>query len=66
MLQFGDDVVSIAFGQLGTKLEGLLFVTHNGGTQSAPSATLTMVDLATLQKVDLATGGTRGDTVTTR
>ncbi|MFO7898428.1 MAG: CARDB domain-containing protein, partial [Planctomycetota bacterium] len=52
------DVDSIAFGRAGTDLEGLLFVSHNGGR-------LTMADVATLRRVELASGGSRGDVVAT-
>ena len=31
MLEFGAEIDSIAFGQAGTRIEGLLFVTHNTG-----------------------------------
>src|SRR5262249_4163393 len=72
MLHFDDDVDSIAFGQQGTSLAGLLFVTHNDGPDSraagaAPplNSDLTMVDLAPLQRIAVATGGTRGETLTT-
>ena len=47
-------------------LAGLLFVSHNSGPvdfdQAPPSALseLTMVDVATLRQVALATGGSRG------
>lgn len=69
MLHFDDDVDSLAFGQPGTGLEGLLFISHNNGPVSGerPSSgsELTLVDLATLQHVAIATGGTRGDIVKT-
>ena len=39
----------------GTALAGLLFLSHDEG------GNLTMVDLATMQSVDVATGGSRGD-----
>src|SRR5439155_26773539 len=58
MLHFATDVDSLAFGQKGTALDGLLFVTNNDGD-------LTLVDLATLQRVTVATGGTRGDIIKT-
>ena len=45
----------LAFGQPGTALAGLLFVSHDAGVA------LTMVDLATMQTVDVASTGTRGD-----
>ena len=51
-------VDSIAFGQAGTDLDGLAFVTTNNGT-------LYMIDLATWDYVALATGGTRGADITT-
>ncbi|HOK77368.1 MAG TPA: putative Ig domain-containing protein, partial [Verrucomicrobiota bacterium] len=44
----------LAFGQPGTLLAGLLFVSHANGV-------LTMVDMASGRTTPLATGGTRGD-----
>ena len=64
MLTFETDIDSVAFGRPGTELEGLLFVSHNSGEDSADSE-LTMVDLATLRSIALATGGSRGDVVLT-
>jgi hypothetical protein len=58
MLEFALPVDSLAFGQKGTKLEGLLFVSSNSGD-------LLMVDLATRQHVKVAQGGSRGDIVET-
>src|SRR5207253_4849450 len=49
------DADGLAFGQPGTPLAGLLFVSHNQG------GALSMVDLATLQTLDVTTGGSRGD-----
>jgi sugar lactone lactonase YvrE len=46
----------LAFGKSGTPLDGLLFVSHQDGG-------ITAVDLKSLQTVDIATGGTRGDFV---
>ena len=66
MLTFDSDVQSIAFGQQGTYLDNLLFVTHNDATNTAPGTVaptpteLTMVDVTTLQQVQVAQGGTRG------
>ena len=79
MLTFTDAVNALAFGQPGSALAGLLFVTHDQDaanttgigsiiTDSNPAngpSELTMVDLATLQIVALATGGTRGDKLAT-
>ena len=72
MLQFDDDVDSIAFGQDGTSLAGLLFITHNedaasraAGGQPPLDSELTLVDLATMQSVAVATGGTRGGSILT-
>jgi hypothetical protein len=70
-LKFDSDIDSIAFGQAGTALARLLFVSHNAGPvldtgAASPGSELTMVDVATLRTVALATGGTRGgDLITT-
>ncbi len=61
-LTFDTPIDSLAFGQKGTALAGLLFVSHNSGDGGS---VLTMVDSVTLQQVSLATGGTRGDVVLT-
>lgn len=58
MLHFDNGVDSLAFGKADTALAGLLFVSSNNGE-------LTMVDLATLRHVAVATGGSRGDTIET-
>ncbi|MBM3523620.1 MAG: APHP domain-containing protein, partial [Alphaproteobacteria bacterium] len=68
MLRFDSDIDSLAFGQEGTPLQGLLFVSHNSGRVSdlgtaAVGSELTMVDVATLRQVALAKGGSRGDNV---
>ncbi|MEL6109582.1 MAG: putative Ig domain-containing protein, partial [Planctomycetota bacterium] len=72
VLSFDTPIDSIAFGQAETALEGLLFVTHNTGdtgfgqtVNTGENSELTMVDLATLRRVPVASGGTRGDVVTT-
>jgi YD repeat-containing protein len=65
MLSFATPIDSIAFGKAGTTLEGLLFVSHNSGAKPADGSELTMVDLATLRKVSVAKGGSRGDIVET-
>ncbi|MFH1842062.1 MAG: Ig-like domain-containing protein, partial [bacterium] len=70
MLEFESDIDSLAFGRTGTPLSGLLFVSHNRGSVSDTALTgrdndLTMVDVATLRRVAVATGGTRGDVVIT-
>src|SRR4029077_8294929 len=56
MLQFGSDVDSIAFGLPGSNLAGLLFVSHTDDSLPGSGSELTMVDLATLQQVAVATG----------
>ncbi len=73
VLTFDSDLDSIAFGQPNTPLRDLLFVSHNSGAGTSPgtpdptNSVLTMVDLATLRRVDIANGGTRGDSlITTR
>src|SRR5262249_8036107 len=65
VLRFATPADSIAFGAPGSTLAGLLFVSHNAGPRPDQGAELTMVDLATLQRVAVATGGTRGDVVRT-
>ena len=66
MLTFDSDIQSIAFGQQGTALDNLLFVSHDDapntppGTVAPTPSELTMVDVATLQQVAVAQGGTRG------
>jgi hypothetical protein len=74
VLHFDDDVDSLAFGQDGTALQNLLFISHNDGTASGgrqpAGSVLTMVDLArvghgSVQTVNVATGGSRGDVVKT-
>jgi hypothetical protein len=65
MLSFDTPIDSIAFGKAGTTLEGLLFVSHNSGAKPTDGSELTMVDLATLRKVSIAKGGSRGDIVET-
>jgi len=64
VLEFDTDIDSIAFGQTGTLLQGLLFVSHNHG-QGSQGSELTMVELATLRKLAVARGGSRGDVVIT-
>ena len=69
-LTFDSAIDSIAFGQAGTVLAGLMFVSHNSGrldSTGVPSALseLTLVDVATLQQVALASGGSRGGVLIT-
>ena len=76
MLEFSDAVNSIAFGLPGSPLANLLFITHDqslGNTQGLTTDSnptnqpteLTMVDLATMNTLAVATGGSRGDEITT-
>ncbi|HEY6817505.1 MAG TPA: putative Ig domain-containing protein [Croceibacterium sp.] len=70
MLTFEAPADSLAFGQQGTALEGLLFVSHTSGAigddgLAAQGSELTMVDLATLRRVAVASSGSRGDVVHT-
>ncbi len=65
VLEFADDVDSIAFGVPGSPLDGLLFVTHDEDVSSGQGSELTMVDLTTMQTVAVATGGSRGDEIKT-
>ncbi len=62
MFRFDAPVDSLAFGEAGTSLAGLLFVSHNSGPDGSE---LTMIDTATLQQVAVATGGSRGYVVLT-
>src|SRR5205823_12623360 len=63
MFQLATDVDSIAFGLTGTTLAGLLFISHDKQAQPGVGTELTMVDLATLHSVAIATGGSRGDEI---
>src|SRR5262249_44462317 len=65
MLQLPTNVNSIAFGHLNTALAGLLFLSHDQEQSAGAGTELTMVDLATLRTVAIATGGTRGDHIKT-
>ena len=68
MLTFDAPADSLAFGKGGTRLEGLLFVSHTAGEVAdtglaAAESELTMVDIATLRRIAVATKGSRGDVV---
>ncbi len=66
MFTLDSDVDSIAFGQAGSQLAGLMFVSHTDAALPGDAGSeLTMIDLATLQQVAVATGGTRGDEIAT-
>ncbi len=65
MVQFTASVSSIAFGLPGSILAGLLFVAHDQPDAPGEGSELTMVDLATLQQLAVATGGSRGFEITT-
>jgi YD repeat-containing protein len=70
VLEFDSEIDSLAFGQPGTQLDGLMLISHNTGPIAADGTVnlesdLTMVDMATLQTVVIARGGTRGDVVIT-
>ncbi|MCA9186965.1 MAG: tandem-95 repeat protein, partial [Planctomycetales bacterium] len=70
MLNFTAPIDSLAFGQAATDLEDLLFITANAGEVAdtglaANGSSLTMVDTASLRRVVIATGGTRGDSIIT-
>ena len=70
MLRFDAPIDSLAFGQPGSDLEDLLFVTANAGEvadtgAAASGSELTMVDVATLRRAEIANGGTRGDAIIT-
>src|SRR5262249_55223406 len=62
MLRFDTPIDSIAFGKSDSPLKNLLFITHNSGEHGSD---LTMVDVASLRQVAVATGGTRGDEIIT-
>ncbi|WP_346658742.1 Ig-like domain-containing protein [Bradyrhizobium sp. 143] len=64
-LSFDSKVDSIAFGQAGTQLAGILFISNNLDPASNAGSSLIAVDTATLDRVMIATGGTRGETVQT-
>src|SRR3546814_19719355 len=66
MLTFDGPADSIAFGKTGTRLEGLMFVSHTAGKVAdtglaADGSELTMVDVATLRRIAVASSGSRGD-----
>lgn len=65
MLRFDTPVDSLAFGQTGTSLQNLLFVSQNAGRHFRRESELTLVDLATLNRVTIARGGSRGDIIRT-
>ncbi|MEM9827396.1 MAG: CARDB domain-containing protein, partial [Planctomycetota bacterium] len=72
IMNFAAPIDSIAFGKVDSPLEGLLFISHNTGdtgfgrsVATGEDSPLTMVDMATLQRLPLATGGTRGDALET-
>ncbi|MCA9139121.1 MAG: tandem-95 repeat protein, partial [Planctomycetales bacterium] len=72
VLSFQTPIDSIAFGKSGTSIEGLLFISHNTGNSgfgqsvaTGENSEMTMVDVATLRRVAVASGGTRGDVVYT-
>ncbi|MEM4407020.1 MAG: hypothetical protein QXS68_08245, partial [Candidatus Methanomethylicaceae archaeon] len=53
VLSLDEKANGLAFGQPGTSLEGLLFVNHESGS-------ITLVDLASMETVKIATEGTHG------
>ncbi|HPM83881.1 MAG TPA: putative Ig domain-containing protein, partial [Candidatus Anammoximicrobium sp.] len=71
--RFDTQIDSITFGQSGTALQNLLFVSHNNGPEAKNAeerawngtSQLTMIDVVTRQQTALAKGGTRGDVVQT-
>ncbi len=64
MLQLESPADSLAFGEPCSILGGLLFISNNDPA-GPKTGSLTMVDLSTLRRLDVATGGTRGDVVRT-
>ena len=65
MLEFDDEVDSIAFGIPGSTLDGLMFISHDEPVSAGQGSELTMVDLATMHTLAVATGGSRGDEIKT-
>ena len=77
VMTFETPIDSIAFGQPDSPLDGLMFISHNSGRSGFGStgftssvvgdrnSELTMVDVTTLRRIALATGGSRGDVVRT-
>ncbi|MCW9030601.1 MAG: putative Ig domain-containing protein, partial [Gammaproteobacteria bacterium] len=65
MVDIDGEVDSIAFGYDDTRLAGLLFISSNLPNDSGKGSTLEMVDVATLQRVTLAEGGSRGEVLRT-
>ena len=68
--EFNEPIDSIAFGQPGTELEGLLFVSHPGTDHSRSDPDLgdervgvTMIDVASNRRVPIARGGSRADRI---
>ncbi len=59
-VRLDSEVDSLAFGLPGTQLAGLLFVSNNE-TPGRTGSALVMVDLATLNSVAVARGGSRGE-----
>ena len=56
-LRLTDAADSLVFGKSGTALDGLLFISSQAPLGSANGANLVMVDLATLQTVNVASSG---------
>ncbi len=71
VIDFDTPIDSISFGQAGTDLAGLLFVTHtsgdptDGGAIEPTGSELTVIDTATLRQVAVGRDGSRGDVVMT-
>jgi YD repeat-containing protein len=65
MFELATNVNSLAFGAVGSALDGLLFVSHDQAADGSTGTDLTMVDLATLRHIAVAGGGTRGDKLAT-
>ncbi|MGB6300739.1 MAG: putative Ig domain-containing protein, partial [Rivularia sp. (in: cyanobacteria)] len=58
MVEYDSPIDSIAFGEIGTQLEDIIFVSDNSGK-------LHMVDTASLESITIAEGGSRGEIVET-
>ena len=58
MVEYDSPIDSIAFGETGTQLENIIFVSDNSGK-------LHMVDTASLESITIAEGGSRGEIVET-
>ena len=54
---------SLTFGVNGMALEGLLFISSQAGADGNPATDLVVVEVASMDQVAIAQGGTRAETV---